>query len=51
MNLKYNDLTIRNATPEDAVILCQWWNDGAVMEHAGFQNGIGTTEEEIAGKE
>ncbi len=50
MNLMYNDLTIRNATPGDAAILCQWWNDGAVMEHAGFPNGIGTTEEEIAEK-
>lgn len=27
--------------------LAAWWNDGAVMAHAGFPNGLGTTEEEI----
>jgi RimJ/RimL family protein N-acetyltransferase len=39
------NLTIRNATSKDAQILCNWWNDGKLMAHAGFPNGLGTTEE------
>jgi RimJ/RimL family protein N-acetyltransferase len=48
MRLKSGKLTIRNATTEDAEILCRWWNDGAVMAHAGFPNGLGTSAEKIA---
>ena len=33
--------------PEDAGSLCGWWNDGAVMAHAGFPEGLGTTEEAV----
>ncbi len=47
MYLKQNNLVIRNATVEDAEILCAWWNDGKVMAHAGFPNGIGTTIQRI----
>lgn len=42
MNLKYENLIIRNATSADAEILAGWWNDGSVMAHAGFPNGLGT---------
>ncbi|NMB02522.1 MAG: GNAT family N-acetyltransferase [Firmicutes bacterium] len=48
MFLKEENLVIRNATEEDAHILCSWWNDGKVMAHAGFPNGLGTTPEAIA---
>ncbi len=41
-------LTIRHASPADAPLLCDWWNDGAVMAHAGFPRGLGTTPEAIA---
>lgn len=34
------DLVIRSATMEDADILNRWWNDGSVMAHAGFPNGL-----------
>lgn len=47
MERKYNEITIRNARKEDAGQLCTWWNDGAVMAHAGFPNGLGITVEEI----
>ncbi len=47
MLIQNNNLTIRNATSEDAAILCRWWNDGKVMAHAGFPNGLGISEEEI----
>lgn len=47
MFIRYNNLTIRNATSNDASILCKWWNDGKVMAHAGFPNGLGTSEEII----
>jgi RimJ/RimL family protein N-acetyltransferase len=48
LNLTKNKLVIRNATIEDASTLCNWWNDGRVMAHAGFPKGIGTTEQVIS---
>jgi len=50
MILQKGNLVIRAAVPGDAGILCEWWNDGAVMAHAGFPMGLNTTEEEIIGK-
>ena len=47
MKIQYENLTIRQAEPADAYQLAAWWNDGAVMAHAGFPNGLGTTEEEV----
>ena len=48
MERRYNGILIRNATVRDAEQLCHWWNDGAVMAHAGFPRGLGTTAERIA---
>lgn len=48
MHLTHRNLTIRNATTADAPQLAAWWNDGTVMAHAGFPNGLGTTPEKIA---
>jgi len=47
VDLHSGNLRIRNATPDDAKLLIGWWNDGAVMAHAGFPNGIGTTEKKV----
>lgn len=47
MNRTYQQITIREAVKEDAGQLCAWWNDGRVMAHAGFPNGLGITEERI----
>jgi RimJ/RimL family protein N-acetyltransferase/ubiquinone/menaquinone biosynthesis C-methylase UbiE len=47
MNIAKNNLTIRNAESSDAEQLCLWWNDGKVMAHAGFPNGLNTTADEI----
>lgn len=41
MFLEKDSLIIRSATLEDAKYLLKWWNDGKVMEHAGFPNGLG----------
>lgn len=50
MYLKNGNLVIRSAEVRDAVQLNSWWNDGAVMAHAGFPNGLGESlEETIAG--
>jgi len=49
MILVYKKLTIRNAEISDAEQLCEWWNDGKVMAHAGLPNGAGCTPEEIRG--
>ncbi len=48
MHLTQDNLTIRNAEITDAPILTAWWNDGAVMAHAGFPLGLETTVEETA---
>lgn len=48
MDLRYKNLRIRNAGAADAQQLAAWWNDGAVMAHAGFPNGLGTTAQEVA---
>ncbi|CVH77348.1 Bifunctional AAC/APH [Clostridiales bacterium CHKCI006] len=42
-----NELCIRKARPYDAPMLCEWWNDGRIMAHAGFPNGIHTTIQEV----
>jgi RimJ/RimL family protein N-acetyltransferase len=47
MEIKKGNFLIRHVTINDANILCQWWNDGKIMAHAGFPNGINTTEEII----
>ena len=47
-NIQYENLTIRQAQAADAKQLAAWWNDGAVMAHAVFPNGVGTTEAEVA---
>lgn len=47
MFLKQENLVIRNAAAADAGQLAAWWNDGSVMAHAGFPNGLGIAPEEI----
>lgn len=48
MKIQYENLTIRQAEVADAKQLAAWWNDGAVMAHAGFLKGLGTTGEEVS---
>lgn len=48
MLLKFKNLTLRNAAIDDARQLATWWNDGTIMAHAGFPNGLGQTVESIA---
>ena len=48
MELQHGNILLRDATKTDAKQLAEWWNDGAIMAHAGFPNGLGTTEEEVA---
>lgn len=48
MFIKQDDLTIRNATIDDASMLGKWWRDGDVMAHAGFPKGLYITDDEIA---
>lgn len=47
MDIHYQNIQIRNALPSDAEQLCIWWNDGAVMAHAGFPKGLGITKEAV----
>ncbi len=48
MLLRFKNLVIRNATVDDAEQLAAWWNDGTIMAHAGFPNGIGQKAKDIA---
>ncbi len=48
MDISLEGIRIRNATPADCQQLADWWNDGTVMAHAGFPNGIGTTTDEVS---
>ncbi|MDR0928471.1 MAG: GNAT family N-acetyltransferase [Oscillospiraceae bacterium] len=50
MRIEMDGLTIRNATAMDAAQLAAWWNDGAVMAHAGFPLGLHTSAEEVVAK-
>ena len=50
INIIYKDILIRNAVEADAAQLASWWNDGSVMAHAGFPNGVNTNEERIKGQ-
>lgn len=47
MYIENENLVIRNATANDVPLLYSWWNDGRIMAHAGFPNGIGCTEQAI----
>ncbi len=47
MYLENGKIRIRNASPDDAPILVSWWNDGSIMAHAGFPNGLGTDEDTV----
>lgn len=47
MIIQHETLTIRQGEEKDVKQLVTWWNDGAVMAHAGFPHGLGTTEEKV----
>lgn len=47
MHIMQDNLTIRNATMNDAAQLGRWWRDGKIMAHAGFPLGLMKTDDEI----
>lgn len=47
MKILYKNILIRNAKENDATILTKWWNDGKIMAHAGFPEGINTTVQKV----
>lgn len=46
MRIEKDNIVIRSANLDDAIQLNKWWNDGEVMEHAGFPEGLGQSLEE-----
>ncbi len=46
MRIEKDNITVRSAERRDAKTLNTWWNDGRVMAHAGFPNGLGESMEE-----
>ena len=47
VDIRNDRFRIRNATAQDAKRLSGWWNNGNVMAHAGFPNGLRISEREI----
>lgn len=47
LHLSDNELHIRQAEEIDIDVLYNWWNDGKVMAHAGFPNGLHKTKDAI----
>ena len=47
MDVSDREIRLRSAGAADCPQLAAWWNDGAVMAHAGFPRGLGTTAEAI----
>ena len=45
--LKFENLVIRKTQINDVPLLVDWWNDGKIMAHAGFPNGVGVCAEEV----
>lgn len=43
MRIEKENIVIRSANINDSPQLNKWWNDGKVMEHAGFPNGLGVS--------
>lgn len=48
MRLTFEEIELSDAGAADAEQLAAWWNDGAVMAHAGFPLGLGITKEQVA---
>ncbi|MBC8591153.1 hypothetical protein [Wansuia hejianensis] len=46
MIIEKENIVIRSANVDDAIQLNKWWNNGKVMEHAGFPKGLGQSLEE-----
>lgn len=47
MRVESNQIILRTAVKEDAPVITKWWNDGTVMAHAGFPNGLGESVERV----
>ena len=47
--LQYENLILRKTEVTDALQLVSWWNDGRVMAHAGFPNGVGVLIDDVIG--
>ena len=50
MLLQKENIKIRSVNTDDAEILMTWWNNGKVMAHAGFPNGLGLKLKEVINK-
>ena len=48
LDLERDGLRLRDAEASDVPTLVRWWNDGTVMDHAGFPRGLGISEETAA---
>lgn len=47
LHLTKDNQALRQADNNDVEALLSWWNDGKVMSHAGFPNGLNKNEQDI----
>lgn len=47
MHIKKDTIVIRSASTNDVDVLTSWWNDGQVMAHAGFPEGLNVSKEHV----
>lgn len=47
MHIIRNNIVLRSAREDDVETLTSWWNDGQVMAHAGFPNGLDVSKERV----
>lgn len=46
MRIEKDNIVIRSANLDDVPLLNKWWNDGKIMEHVGFSEGLGQSLED-----
>lgn len=40
-------VTFRKVNDSDVQIILKWWNDGNIMKHVGFPNGLNVTKADV----
>lgn len=46
--IKGNMISFRPVQVSDAEVLCKWYNNGELMKHVGFNNGLNTSEDKLS---
>ena len=47
MNITHNGYTLKNIETHHIPFLCDWWNNGSIMQYFGYPSGLGVTVEDV----